>query len=130
MLGKSCLGCHASFRDRQGLLKASTIFMTSFINTWKEMNRGLLLNDFTLVARGARTLETAGEVMSWDPVLQSSFSLSNQAQRGKFRGHLQKMIGAAGRVEDAATRGEPAAARKALVEMWSTGCLACHAEFR
>lgn len=130
MLGKSCLGCHKNFRERQGLLKASTMFMAGFVNTWKEINRGLLLNDFTLVARAARTLETAGQVMSWDPVLQASFYLSNQVQRNKFRGHLHKMISAAGRVEDAATRGESEAVRKALVEMWVTGCLACHQEFR
>ena len=130
MLGKSCLGCHANFRDRQGLLKASTIFMTSFINTWKEVNRGLLLNDLTLVARGARTLTATGQVMSWDPVLQASFNLSTEAQRNRFRAYLNTLIGAAGRMEDAATRGEPGAARKALVQMWDDGCLACHREFR
>lgn len=130
VLGESCLSCHREFRDRQGILKGSTIFMTSFVNTWKEINRGLLLNDFTLVARGARTLETTGQVMSWDPVLQASFNLSQEAQRNKFRAHLNEMIGAAGRVEDAATRGESDAVRKALVEMWRSGCLSCHQEFR
>jgi len=130
VLGRSCLGCHSNFRDRQGILKGSTIFMTSFVNTWKEINRGLLLNDLTLVARGARTLETTAQVMSWDPVLQASFNLSQEARRNKFRAHLNKMIGAAGRVEDAATRGEPDVVRKALVEMWRSGCISCHQEFR
>lgn len=130
LLGKSCLSCHTNFRDRQGILKASTLFMTSFVNTWKEINRGLLLNDLALVARSARSLESTGQVMSWDPVLQASFGLSREAQREKFRSYLNKVIGAAGSIEDAAARGEPAAARKALLDMWRDGCLSCHREFR
>jgi len=130
LLGKSCLGCHRDFRDRQGILKASTLFMTSFVNTWKEINRGLLLNDLALVARSARSLESTGQVMSWDPVLQSSFGISQEARREKFRGYLNSVIGAAGSIEDAATRGEPDVVRKALVEMWRSGCISCHQEFR
>ena len=104
--------------------------MTSFVNTWKEINRGLLLNDLALVARSARSLESTGQVMSWDPVLQSSFGISQEARREKFRGYLNSVIGAASSIEDAATRGEPDVVRKGLVEMWRSGCLSCHREFR
>lgn len=130
MFGRSCLACHRDFRDREQRLRASTMFMTSFVSAWKESNRGLMLNDFALVARSARVLVTMGQIMSWDPVLQASFNLQKEAQRDRFREHLQRLIGAAGRIEDAAARGEPEAARKALAEMWSGGCLACHREFR
>ena len=130
MLGKSCMGCHRTFREREFKMRSSRIFMNSFIYAWTEINRGLLLNDPTLVARSARTLVATGQVISWDPVLQSSFGLGDEARRGKFREYLNRMIGAAGRVEDAATRGEMEIARKSLVDMWLTGCLACHQEFR
>lgn len=130
LLEKSCLACHSNFRDRQGMLKASTLFMTSFVGAWREINRGLLLNDFTLVERAARALVAIAQVMSWDPVIQASFNLPKDAQRNKFREHLAKMIGAAGRIEDGASRGESGTVQKALTEMWSMGCLSCHKEFR
>ncbi|OGA51599.1 MAG: hypothetical protein A3G24_00240 [Betaproteobacteria bacterium RIFCSPLOWO2_12_FULL_62_13] len=130
LLEKSCLACHSSFRDRQGMLKASTLFMTSFVGAWREINRGLLLNDFTLVERNARALVVMGQVMSWDSVIQTSFNLPKDAQRSKFREHLARMIAAAGRIEDGASRGELGTVQKALNEMWSMGCLSCHKEFR
>ncbi len=130
LLEKSCLACHSNVRDRQMMLKASTLFMTSFVDAWREINRGLLLNDFTLVQRAARVLAAMGQVMSWDPVMQASFNLPKDAQRNKFRAHLARMIGAAGRIEDGATRGEPGTIQKAVDEMWSMGCLSCHKEFR
>lgn len=130
LLAKSCLACHSNLRDRQGMLKASTLFMTSFVGAWREINRGLLLNDFTLVERGARTLVVLGQVMSWEPVIQASFNLPKDARRGRFRELLANMIGSAGRIEDGASRGESGAVQKALNEMWGTGCLACHKEFR
>lgn len=130
LLEKSCLACHSNFRERQGLLKASTLFMTSFVAAWREINRGLMLNDFTLVARGARALVVMGQVMSWDAVIQASFNLPKDAQRSKFREHLARMIAAAGRIEDGASRGEPGTVQKALNEMWNMGCLSCHKEFR
>lgn len=130
LLEKSCLACHSSFRDRQGMLKASTLFMTSFVGSWREINRGLLLNDFTLVERSARALVVIGQVMSWDSVIQASFNLPRDAQRSKFREHLARMISAAGRIEDGASRGESGTVQKALNEMWSMGCLSCHKEFR
>ncbi len=130
LLEKSCLACHSSFRDRQGMLKASTLFMTSFTGAWREINRGLMLNDFTLVERNARALVALGQVMSWEPVIQASFNLPKDAQRNKFREHLSRMIAAAGRIEDGASRGELGTVQKALNDMWSMGCLSCHKEFR
>lgn len=130
LLEKSCLACHSDFRDRQGILKTSTLFMTSFVSAWREINRGLLLNDFALVESGARALAVMGQVMSWDPVIQASFNLPKGAQRKRFREHLVKMIGAAGRIEFGASRGELGTVQKALTEMWSMGCLSCHKEFR
>ncbi len=130
LLEKSCLACHSDFRDRQGMLRASTLFMTSLVGAWREINRGLMLNDFTLVERGARALVVMGQVMAWDPVIQASFNLPKDAQRNKFREHLARMIAAAGRIEDGASRGEPRTVQKALNEMWNMGCLSCHKEFR
>lgn len=130
LLGKSCLACHGKVRDRQRMLKASTLFMTSFVGAWREINRGLLLNDFMLVERNARALAVMGQVMSWDPVIQTSFNLPKDAQRSKFREYLTRMIGAAGRIEDGASHGELGTVQKALNEMWSMGCLPCHKEFR
>jgi cytochrome c556 len=127
---KACLACHKDFRERSGMLKPSTLFMTSFISAWRDMTRGLLLNDFSLVARSARSLGSIGRVMSWDPIIESAFGLRQAAQRTKFRQHLQQVIAAAERIEDAANRGEPERVTGPMSEMWQKGCLACHREFR
>lgn len=130
LLEKACLACHKDFRDPSGLLKASTLFMTSFISAWRDMTRGLLLNDLSSVARSARTLASIGRVMSWDPVIESAFGLPQAGQRVRFRQHLEQVIAAAERIEHAAMRGEQERTMGALSEMWQKGCLACHKEFR
>ncbi len=130
LMTKACLSCHKNFRDRQGMLKSSTLFMTSFVSSWREMNRGLLLNDYSLVARGARSLGSMGRVMSWDPIIESSFGLSKAANREKFRKYLHKLIGHADKVEEAATRGESQLIQQSITAMWNDGCIACHGEFR
>jgi cytochrome c556 len=130
MLEKSCLACHKAFRDRQGRLKSSTLFMTSFVSAWREINRGLLLNDFSVAARGARTLAAVGQIMSWDPIVRSSFDIAEPAQRNKFRAHANNLITAADNIEDAAARGETEEIEQGLTKMWNLGCLACHKDFR
>ncbi len=130
MLNKSCLSCHKAFRDRQGMLKPSTLFMTSFVSAWREINRGLLLNDFSLAARGARAMASVGQIMSWDPIIQSTFNISEMAQRNKFRNYAYNLINAADKIEEAATRGESEMIETGLSQMWNAGCLACHQEFR
>ncbi len=130
LLNKSCLSCHKAFRDRQGMLKSSTLFMTSFVSAWREINRGLLLNDYSVAARGARSMASVGQIMSWDPIIRSTFNISDTAARNKFRGHAANLVGAADKIEEGATRGESDIIEKGLAQMWNAGCLACHAEFR
>ena len=130
MLEKSCLSCHKNFRDRQGMLKSSTLFMTTFVSAWREINRGILLNDFSFAARGARSISAAGQIMSWDSIVQSVFNIPQIADRNKFREHAYRLIGAADRIEEAATNGDSESIQKGLLQLWNTGCLACHDEFR
>jgi cytochrome c556 len=126
----ACLPCHHVFRERSGLFRPSVVFMTSFIAAWKDINRGLAVNDFSLIGRSARGLAAMARVLSLDAVIQSTFGLSEPAKRKSFREHLQPVIAAADRVEDAATRGEANKVTEAVLQMWDTGCLSCHEEFR
>jgi cytochrome c556 len=130
LVQKACLSCHTDFRERNRLLRPGSLFMTTFLSAWKEINRGLALNDLALVARSARELQAMARVLSWDQVIESTFGLADPAERRVFRQLLMRMSAQAARIEQAAVEEDVATVLQADYNMWRESCLACHAQFR
>jgi len=126
----SCIPCHVDFRERGNLLRPSVLFMTTYLSAWREMNRGLSLNDFSLVSRRAREIEAMGRVLAWDQVIQSTFGLEDAAERKAFRGYLGRLNAQASRIERAAVAEDVIKVTEGIRKMWEEGCISCHERFR
>ena len=126
----ACLGCHTTFRDRENLMRTSVLFMTTFLHSWQDINRGVMTNDFELVARRAYEIQTVARVLSWGQVIEATFGVSDADEQGEFRDFLRRMTAQASRVEKAATDGRLPDIAEATRRMWTDGCLGCHERFR
>jgi len=126
----ACIPCHADFRERGNLLRPSVLFMTTYLSAWREMNRGLSVNDFSLVSRRAREIEAMGRVLVWDQVIESTFGLATAAERKTFRGYLGRLNAQASRIEQAAVAEDVPKIIEAVRKMWEEGCISCHERFR
>lgn len=126
----ACLACHAGFRAPANLLRPSVLFMTTLLSAWREMNRALMLNDFSLVTRRAREIQAMGRVLSWDQVIQTTFGLDDAAERKTFRRLLHRINSHAATIEQAAAEEDGARIVEALRSTWTEGCIACHEQFR
>jgi cytochrome c556 len=130
LLGTACLACHQSFREPANRLSPAVLFMTTFLNSWREINRGLSINDFTLVGENARELQAMGRVLAWDQVIQTAFSLDQEAEFKTFRSYLNGVLRQADRIEQAALEEDASKVLDAGRQMWTDGCIACHDRFR
>jgi cytochrome c556 len=130
LLEGACLACHADFREGNRLLSPSVLFMTTFTSAWKEINRGLLIDDLVLVGKSARELQSMARVLSWDQVIESAFDLTDAAERQEFQKLLARVAAQAARMEQASIEGDVDKVLLADRLMWNEGCVACHDRFR
>jgi cytochrome c556 len=130
LVGNACLGCHASFRDPGNLLRPPVLFMTSFLSSWRDMNRGLVVRDFNLIGLRARDLVALSEVIAADDILEVAFGLGGSKQRRIFRGFLRKITENSTIITQAADAEDLPAVLDASRTMWTEGCIGCHEEFR
>ncbi|MFQ5417143.1 MAG: hypothetical protein ACE5FL_08880 [Myxococcota bacterium] len=130
LLNSACIGCHASFRRNESRIRPSVLFMTTYLSAWQDINRGILTDDFELVARRAHEIQTIGRVFTWDQVIESLFGISDPKDRSEFREFLRRVTAQARQLERAADENQIHAAVTASRRMWTDGCLACHAQFR
>ena len=126
----ACLPCHASFREPMQRRSASVLFMTSFLSAWRDMNRGLSIRDFDLVARRARELQAMVKPLSWGPVIQSGFEIKGEADLKLFRQFAHQVSVTASRIEMAAQAEDSGKVAAASRQLWTDGCIACHQRFR
>lgn len=130
LVGNACLGCHAAFRDPARLLQPQVHIMTGFLAAWHDINRGLSMNDYSLIAGRARDLATLTSVISTDEMLESAFGIGGSKSRRVFRGFLQEVTNNAKLIEAAAQQEDLVGVLDASTAMSTDGCLACHAKFR
>jgi cytochrome c556 len=130
LLQDACLSCHTDFREGSRRLRPSVLFMTTFISAWREINRGLLIDDLVLVGRSARELQSVARVLSWDQVIESTFGLTDPVERQEFRKLVSRVAAQAGRIEQASIEGDVGKILLADRRMWDDGCVACHEQFR
>jgi cytochrome c556 len=130
LVGNACLGCHASFRDPESMLRPSVLFMTSFLAAWRDMNRGLAMKDFNLIDLRARDVSALADVIAADQILESAFGLGGSKQRRIFRGFLRGVSENAAAISQAAGAEDLPGALGATSRMWADGCIGCHEKFR
>jgi cytochrome c556 len=125
-----CVPCHRDFRESHIERTPPVLFMRNILSSVQSMNRGLAMNDFTLVAREAREITAVGRVFMWSQVVEVMFGISEPSDRTVFRDYLRQLNSQASRVEGAALERNPRAVTEAVREMWEGGCLPCHQRFR
>lgn len=130
VISDGCLACHVVVRDRERLLSPAVLFMSTFLNSWKDMVRGLTTNDYSLIGRRARELAAMSQVLSWDQVIVATFPEVAAAERKQFRAFVHRIYVAAEQIEQAAAEEDTAAVLEASQRMWIEGCLSCHRQFR
>jgi cytochrome c556 len=130
LTGGACLGCHLDFRGSGGSVRTPVLLMTVLMGAWTEMNRGLMLGDYDVVARRARQVDSVSQVFTWDQVIQDAFGIADPKQRARFRSHLRALTTEALKVEQAALGEKPERVIEGMGRMWTQGCLACHEAFR
>jgi cytochrome c556 len=130
LLQDACLSCHTDFRKGSHRLRPSVLFMTTFISAWKEINRGLLIDDLVLVGRSARELQSVARVLAWDQVIESTFDITDATERKEFRKLLARVAAQAARIEQASVEADLGTILLADRQMWNEGCVACHERFR
>lgn len=130
LVGNSCLACHASFREPGNMLRPSVLFMTGFLASWRDINRGLVLRDFALVRSRAQEIEALTATIDSDEILEDVFDLGGSKQRRLFRGFLSSVSDNAKRIEIASGEEDVATVLDASKTMWTEGCISCHEKFR
>jgi cytochrome c556 len=130
LVGNACLGCHAGFRDPENRLQTSVLFMTNFLSTWGDINRGMAIRDFNLIGVRAQDLEALTKVMASDQILQDAFKLGGSKQRRIFRDYLRAVTESAAAIHSASQKEDLATILKSTRSMWTDGCISCHEKFR
>jgi cytochrome c556 len=130
LVGNACLGCHAAFREPNRLLRPSVHVMTQFLSAWRDINRGIAMNDYNLMGVRAREVATLAGFISSDEMLEEAFGLGGSKQRRIFRGFLHEVTVNAGRIEEGAKQENLADILDASRAMWTDGCINCHDKFR
>ncbi len=130
LIRSACMACHQDFRESANLLRPSVLFMTNFLNAWREIIRGLAINDFSLVERQAREIESVERSLNQEPVIGKVFGPRNPQDRELLRSYLRHVSLKAAEIQRAAAEEDAAGVTQAVQEMWEGGCISCHEEFR
>ncbi len=130
LFGSVCLGCHAVFREPARLLRTEVHVMTGFLSAWHDINRGMAMNDYNLVALRSRDIATLTGLISTDEMLEDVFGIGGPKTQRQFRGFLLEVTSNASHIESAAKEENLFAVLEASRNLWTNGCLACHAKFR
>jgi cytochrome c556 len=127
---EGCIPCHRDFRESHVERTPPVLFMRNILSSVQSMNRGLAMNDFTLIAREAREITAIGRIFMWSQVVEVMFDISEPADRRVFRDYLRQLDSQASRVEGAALQRDSRLVTQAVREMFEEGCLPCHQRFR
>jgi len=130
LLERACVACHQNFRERENLMRPPVILMTSFLDAWQDINRGMLTENFDLVSRRAHDVQVVGQVFAAKAVIANAFGIEGAVEIGEFREFLLEVIAQAKQVERAADEEKISGIIEATQRMWTKGCLACHEQFR
>jgi len=130
LMNDACVSCHNVFREPYSLLRPSVAIMTSFLSAWQSINRGVLINDFSLVEENAALIQSIARIFNNNAMIEPVFGVQEADKRREFRNLLHKTQTHARQVEEAAIQENSAAITSAVHQMWTEGCIACHQALR
>ena len=130
LLENACIPCHRRFRKEYVERTPPVLFMRTLLSSTMTMHRGLVTEDYSVIAREAREVSSIARVFNWSQVAESLFSISKPADREAFRGYLARLVDEANRVESAAFSRDSLKVTEAVRGMLLEGCVACHERFR
>lgn len=125
-----CMACHQTFREPARLLRPPVIFMTTLLKAWREITRGLAINNFSLIEQQAREIETIERALNKGSVIDETFGPHDPEDREVFQSYLRLLGLQANKIEQAAAEKDGAMVALAVQEMWEGGCIPCHERFR
>jgi len=130
MLDEACLACHERLRARYAPLRPPVAIMLSFLSSWREIERGLLINDYALVEEHAAEIGSAAGLFAHEHMVVSVFGVDDPEDIAQYRRLLRVVQSRARQIQNAAGQSQPAAVTGAVRQMWVEGCLACHEAYR
>jgi hypothetical protein len=90
LLESACISCHQRFRKEYVERTPPVLFMRTLLSSTMTMSRGLVTEDYSVIAREAREISSIARVFNWSQVAESLFGarrprglsrLSRQARR-------------------------------------------------
>ncbi|MFQ5457978.1 MAG: hypothetical protein ACE5FC_05950 [Myxococcota bacterium] len=130
LLKDGCLPCHREFRDAEGSKLPSLIYlMVSLQNGLEELSRGVLLNDYPLVAVRAQNIQELARLLGWNHSIEHTFEIPPE-KRKRFSALVQALYDQAVLVENAADKRDQDAIISGVDGMVRKSCLPCHQEYR
>jgi HPt (histidine-containing phosphotransfer) domain-containing protein len=126
----SCVVCHADFREADQGRTPPVLFMRSLLSSVQSINRGIAMDDYSLVAREAREIGAIAHILTWSQVIEAMFLVKDPAEKTEFRGYFEALSTGAIQVERAATERNAAMISAATQRMLREGCVTCHTKFR
>lgn len=126
----ACVVCHADFREADQGRTPPVLFMRTLLSSVQSINRGMAMDDYSLVAREAREIGAVAHILTWSQVIEAMFAVKEPAEKTEFRSYFETLSSTAIEVEQAATDRNPMMISAAAQRMLREGCVGCHTKFR
>lgn len=127
---QACVPCHRDFRQRYPARTSSVLIMRNLLNSTTMISWGLIMDDYTVIAREARSVEIMAQIVGLPAVASALFEIAGTHDQNEFRAFVVKLVDHANRVEGAAFTRDPATITASVRRMLDEGCVPCHARFR
>jgi cytochrome c556 len=129
LIERGCLPCHQVFRDQKGKLPRVVQLMTTLVNSLEEIDRGIILKDYRLIAIRAREVQHVARAMEMDPIIEVAFKIK-ESDRDRFKKYANKLDKAAVAVEQSAEEENEEGVLSGVSTMLTESCLPCHRNIR
>ena len=130
MLERACIPCHNQFRRVYAGHKPSVLFMRTLLSSVQTMNWGLVIEDYSAVAREARAINRLARLFDFPQVAEALFGITDAAEQKEFGASLSRLLAETNRMESAALTRDAATITQAFHRMLADGCVRCHQRFR
>ena len=130
MTNDACLACHEAFRKEEPGRTAPTLLMRSLLDSVQSVQRGLMIEDLSLVGREAREIAAVARLFAWPQVVGKMFELEDPAEREAYRSFFDQLAVHAAAVERASLDRDTRLITESLGRMLEEGCITCHTRHR
>ena len=130
MTNDACLACHEAFRREEPGRTAQALLMRSLLDSVQSVQRGLMLEDLSLVGREAREIAAVARLFAWPQVIGKMFEVEDPAEQQAYRRFFEVLSAQAAAVERGSLDRDPAAVTQHLRAMLEEGCVGCHTRHR